>query len=243
VRSQTVSEDISNSTESKAGGAVGVTANTPAQGGDKPATAPATGGEQRPSSITESNRKNRTTSYEIGRVVTNVSRQPGSVKSLTASVFIAERGVGADGKPLKRTAEEMQALRQIVINALGLHAAPGQSVDSLVSLQETAFQTEPINQQIQKIQSETRVQGWIETASRYIAIGVAAIVLLVFWRMLKKQKIESVPMELLAEPPDATKRALSTNGMLSPELLNELIRQKPANIGTALRDWVAVKKN
>jgi flagellar M-ring protein FliF len=241
VRSQTVTEDISNSTEAKAGGAVGVTANTPTPGGDKPATA--TGGEQRPSSVTESNRKNRTTSYEIGRVVTNVSRQPGSIKSLTASVFIAERGVGADGKPLKRTAEEMQALRQIVINALGLHAAAGQSVDSLVSLQETAFQTEPIGQQIQKIQSETRVQGWIETASRYIAIGVAGIVLLVFWRMLKKQKIESVPMELLAEPPDATKRALQTNGMLSPELLNELIRQKPANIGTALRDWVAVKKN
>ena len=243
VRSQTVTEDVSNSTESKAGGAVGVTANTPAPGGDKPASSTGAGADQRPSSITESNRKNRTTSYEIGRVVTNVSRQPGSIKSLTASVFIAERGVGADGKPLKRTAEEMQALRQIVINALGLHAAPGQSVDSLVSLQETAFQTEPINQQIQKIQSETRVQGWIETASRYIAIGVAAIVLLVFWRMLKKQKIESVPMELLAEPPDATKRALSTNGMLSPELLNELIRQKPANIGTALRDWVAVKKN
>ena len=241
VRSQTVTEDISNSSEAKAGGAVGVTANTPAPGGDKPAAA--SGGEQRPSSVTESNRKNRTTSYEIGRVVTNVSRQPGSIKSLTASVFIAERGVGADGKPLKRTAEEIQALRQIVINALGLHANAGQSVDSLVSLQETAFQTEPIGQQIQKIQSETRVQGWIETASRYIAIGVAAIVLLVFWRMLKKQKIESVPMELLAEPPDATKRALQTNGMLSPELLNELIRQKPANIGTALRDWVAVKKN
>ena len=241
VRSQTVTEDVSSSTESKAGGAVGVSANTPNAPGDKAPTAPS--GEQRPSAVTDTNRKNRTTSYEIGRVVTNVSRQPGTVKNLTASVFIAERGVGADGKPLKRTAEEMQALRQIVINALGLHASAGQSVDSLVSLQETAFQVEPINQQIQKIQSETRVQGWIETASRYIAIGVASLVLLVFWRMLKKQKLESVPMELLAEPPDATKRALQTNGMLSPELLNELIRQKPANIGTALRDWVAVKKN
>jgi hypothetical protein len=25
--------------------------------------------------------------------------------------------------------------------------------------------------------------------------------------------------------------------------LNELIRQKPVNIGTALKDWVAVRKN
>lgn len=243
VRSQTISEDISNSSEAKAGGTVGVTANTPgAQPGKNAATGPEDQ-QQRPTSVTESNRKNRTTSYEIGRVVTNVTRQPGSIKSLSASVFIAERGVGADGKPIKRTTEELQALRQIVINALGLHADNGRSVDSLVSIQETAFQTEPITQQIQKIQSETRVQGWIESASRYVAMGVAAIVLLVFWRMLKKQKIEPVPMELLAEAPDPTKRALQSNRGLTPELLNELIRQKPANIGTALREWVAVKKN
>lgn len=239
VRSQTVTEDVSNSTETKAGGPVGVAANTP----DKNGAAPSTADQNRPASLTETNRKNRTTSYEIGRVVTNVTRQPGTIKSLTASVFIAERGVAADGKPMRRSAEEMQALRQIVINALGLRASDSRTVDSLVSLQETAFQAEPISQQIEKIQNETRVQGWLETASRYIAIGVAAIVLLVFWRMLKKQKIEPVPMELLAEAPDPTKRALQTNGALSPEILNELIRQKPANVGTALRDWVAVKKN
>jgi flagellar M-ring protein FliF len=26
---------------------------------------------------------------------------------------------------------------------------------------------------------------------------------------------------------------------VTPELLNELIRQKPANVGVALRDWVS----
>ena len=85
-----------------------------------------------------------------------------------------------------------------------------------------AFQTEPVSQQIQQIQSETRVQGWLETASRYVAVLIAAVVLFVFWKMLKKQSIEPVPMELLAEPPDATKRALQTNGALSPELLDRI---------------------
>lgn len=235
VRSQTVTEDISNSTEARGGGTVGISANTP----DKAATNDA----PKPSNSTESNRKNRTTSYEIGRSVTNVTRQPGSIRNLTASVFVAERGVGPDGKPLKRSSEELQSLRQIVVNALGLKAAPGQSTDALVSLQEMAFQVEPVSQQIQQIQSETRVQGWLETASRYVAVLVSVVVLFVFWKMLKKQSVEPVPMELLAEPPDATKRALQTNGTLSPELLTELIRQKPANIGTALRDWVAVKKS
>jgi flagellar M-ring protein FliF len=235
VRSQTVTEDLTNSTEARNGGIVGTSANTP----DKNEST----AEPRPTAVSESNRKNRTTTFEIGRSVTNVTRQPGTVRNLTASVFIAERGVAADGKPLKRTTEELQALRQIVINALGLKAAPGQSVDSMVSLQEIAFQTEPIAQQIQQIQTETRVQGWIETASRYIAVLIAAAVLFIFWKTLKKQKLEAVPMELLSAPPDAAQRALQNNGVLTPELLTELIRQKPANIGTALRDWVAVKKN
>jgi flagellar M-ring protein FliF len=235
VRSQTVTEDLTNSTEARAGGTVGIAANTPDRN-DAPA-------ETKPTSVSETNRKNRTTTFEIGRSVTNVTRQPGTVRNLSASVFIAERGVAADGKPNKRTPEEIQALRQIVINALGVKAAPGQSVDSLVSLQEIAFQTEPIAQQIQQIQTETRVQGWIETGSRYIAMLIAAAVFFIFWKTLKKQKIEPVPMELLTAPPDATQRALQNNGVLTPELLTELIRQKPANIGTALRDWVAVKKN
>ncbi|MGC4072168.1 MAG: flagellar basal-body MS-ring/collar protein FliF [Nibricoccus sp.] len=235
VRSQTVTEDLTNSTEARNGGTVGISANTP----DKSA-APA---EARPTAVSETNRKNRSTTFEIGRSVTNVTRQPGTVRNLTASVFIAERGVAADGKPMKRTPEELQALRQIVINALGLKASPGVSVDSLVSLQEIAFQTEPIAQQIQQIQTETRVQGWIETASRYVAVLIAAVVLFIFWKTLKKQKLEVVPMELLSAPPDAAQRALQNNGVLTPELLTELIRQKPANIGTALRDWVAVKKS
>jgi flagellar M-ring protein FliF len=36
---------------------------------------------------------------------------------------------------------------------------------------------------------------------------------------------------------------MPVQGAITPELLNELIRQKPANIGVALRDWAAAKKN
>ncbi len=137
----------------------------------------------------------------------------------------------------------MQALRQIVLNALGIKAAAGQSLDALVSLQEVPFQTEPVSAKIEQIQSATRVQGWIDGASRYVAVAVAAFVLLIFWKMLGKQKPESVPVELLASMPRDSQRQLQGANALTPELLNELIKQKPANVGTALRDWVAVKKS
>ena len=156
-------------------------------------------------------------------------------------------GAAADAKPAAqpRTPEEMQALRQIVMNALGLRLAPGQAPETLVSLQEVPFQTEPVSQQIAAIQTETRVQSWIETGSRYFAVIVALGVFYVFWRILKKQQLEPVPVELLSDMPTRIQRgAYQLNGgSLTPELLNELIRQKPANIGNALRDWVNVKKN
>jgi flagellar M-ring protein FliF len=247
VRSQTVTQDASNSAEQRAsGGAVGVSANIPEKAaGNEPAS--------RPTSTSEQKRENRTTTYEINRVTTNTVRNPGTVKSVTAAVFIAPRAAAvapaatAAGTPApeaavaKRTPEELNALRQLVLNALGLKAAAGQSLDSLVSLQEVPFQAaERIPAQIEAIQSESRWQGWVESASRWAAVGLAGVVFLFFLRMLSKQKIEPVPVEVLSLPPDAMGRALPNgSGAVTPEMLNQLIRHKPANISAALRDWVA----
>jgi len=227
---------------------VGVSANVP----DKnPGTE-----SSRPVSNSEQNRKNRTTTYEINRTTLNTTRSPGTVKSLTAAVFIAPRPtapVPVDPKaaaapapaPQKRTPEELTALRQIVVNALGLKLAPGQSPDALVSLQEMPFQAaEAVPAQIATIEKENRWQGWIEASSRWAAVLGAGLVLLVFWRMLARQKPEAVPIEVLSLSPESvTRGGIQSNNAVTPDLLNDLIRQKPANIGVALRDWVSAGAN
>ncbi len=240
VRSQTITEDMNNSAEARAtGGATGVSANVPEKSAGNTEA-------DRPVSSSEQNRKSRVTSYEINRNTTSVTRNPGTVRGLTAAVFVAPRPAaapGPDGTPAPatpRTVEEINALRQVVMNALGLKAAPGQSVDSIVTLQELAFQVnDSLPAQIQAIQDENRLQGWIETASRWVAVVAALVILLVFARMLSRQKPEPVPVEVLSMSPDAAARSLPNSQSVTPELLNELIRQKPANIGLALRDWVA----
>jgi flagellar M-ring protein FliF len=250
VRSQTITEDTTTSQESRAtGGAVGVSANVPEKVAGVGETA-------KPVSTSDQSRKNRTTAYEINRTTTATTRNPGTVRNVTAAVFIAPRlapaapaapaapgaAPAAPVEPVvqKRSAEELNALRQIVVNALGLKAAAGQSLDALVSLQETPFQaSERIPEQIAAIQSEGRMQGWVEAASRWAAVAGAGIVLLIFLRMLSKQKPEPVPVEVLSLSPDAASRALPNSNTVTPELLNELIRQKPANVGVALRDWVS----
>lgn len=246
IRSQTVTEDVSNSSESRtAGGVTGVSANVPEKNIPTDSNAP------RPISVSDQNRKNRTTNYEINRTTTSTTRSPGTIKNVTAAVFVATRSAppaaaaggaapATETAVQKRTPEELNALRQIVINALGLHIPAGQSLDSVVSLQEMPFQAaEPIPAQIAAIEKESRWQGWLEAGSRWAAMLGAAAVLLVFWRMLSRQKPEPVPVEVLSMPPEAAARALPNTHAVTPDLLNDLIRQKPANVGAALRDWVS----
>lgn len=248
VRSQTQTDDITNSTEARSGGgATGVSANVPEKAAGAPETA-------RPISTSEQQRKNRTTTYEINRTTTSVTRNPGTVKNVTAAVFIAPRlaapAPSAAGTPgaapaapsvQRRSAQELEGLRQVVVNALGLKPVPGQPLEAIVSLQEMEFQTmEPSVAQLRAATTaQPAWQTYLELASRWAAFAGAAVVLLVFWRMLARQKPEPVPIEVLSLSPESAARALPNANNVTPELLNELIKQKPANIGLALRDWVS----
>ena len=236
VRSQTITEDTTNTTESRTGGVVGVTANVP----DKTAATDTA----KPTSTNEQSRKNRTTTYEINRTTTNTVRTPGAMKNLTAAVFIAQRAAGADGQAAKRTADELTALRQLVINALGVHAAAGQSLDNIVSLQEMPFQI-PRDLRPGGADPEGDARGNLARdrqplCRRRRRPGRARVC---SGGCSRHQKPEPVPVELLTESPVNGQRGMPAQGTITPELLNELIRQKPANIGVALRDWATVKKN
>jgi flagellar M-ring protein FliF len=239
VRTRTDTVDSTSSSETRgSAAAVGVSANVPEK-------AVAVENTNRPLSTNEQNRKNSSVSYEINRTTTSVTRAPGTIKNVTASVFIAPRPApaAAEGAPPapapKRTADELNTLRQVVVNALGLKLGAGQSLESVVALQETAFAAESVADQVQSIAQDNRLQGWLEVGSRWVAVLGAGLVLAVFVLMLRRQKPEPVPVEILALPGEISPRALQPGTAATPELLNRLIREKPANIGTALRDWVA----
>lgn len=242
VRQQTQTDDTTNSSESRAaGGAAGVSANIPEKSQGVVT-------ETRPVNVSEQNRKNKTITYEINKVTTNTTRNPGTVRSVTAAVFVAARpaaatpageGKAAEPAASRRTPQELEALRQIVVNALGLKPAAGQSLEALVSLQEVVFQgAERAPASLEAATGENRLQEWHGVAVRWAGVAGAVLVLLVFWRLLLRQRPEPIPVEVLSLQPDAQTRALNSPNTVTAELLNELIRQKPANVGVALRDWV-----
>jgi flagellar M-ring protein FliF len=241
VRSQTNTEDNSASAEGRSGGAVGTAANVPGEVG---ATA-AAGAGAAPQNRTEQTRKNRTTNYEINSTRTSITRTPGSIRSITAAVFLNQRmgGDAANPQPQPRTPAELTTLRQLVVNALGVKLAPGLTAENVVALQEVAFPAEPLVAQAEQLRQQNRWQPYADTALRFLPVLAAAALVLFFLRRLGREKPEAVPVELLRELPSSEQRALGGSpGSVTPELINELIRQKPTNVGTALRDWVAINK-
>ena len=241
VRSQTSTEDSSASSEATGGGAVGTAANVPAEA----AAAGGAAGGAAPTR-TEQNRKNRTTAYEINSTRTSITRSPGTVRSITAAVFLNQRlgGDAANPQPQPRSPEELNALRQLVLNALGVKLAAGQTVENVVALQEVAFPAEPLVAQAEQIRQQNKLQPYIDTGVKLLPLVAAGVLIIFFLRRLGREKPEAVPVELLRElPASEQQRALTAaSGSITPELINELIRQKPTNVGTALRDWVAINK-
>lgn len=225
LRSETTVDDTTKTKEgdSSAGSTtVGVTSNVPANGGKT--NSPAEG------KTSEQTRKTKTNAYEINRVTTNTVKNPGAVTRLTAAVFIASKAAA-------RKPEELESLRKMVVNALGIKADGAQDVAPTVTLEEVAFEG--------KTDNAVKSHAWTDifyNSGDLLRNGFSAILALAifgyFIRMLKRVKPDAIPIEILGKNGKNGHAPGGTSGPVSAEMLNELIRQKPENVGAVLRGWM-----
>jgi flagellar M-ring protein FliF len=138
--------------------------------------------------------------------------------------------VAAKAQP--RKPEELEALRTMVVNALGIKNDAGKEANRTVTLQETTFEGQP--------ETKTNYMDMVYSNSdllRSVFACLLAFGLLGFFlRMLKRSKPDEIPVELLRSESETS---VSSGPVITAEVLNELIRQKPANVGAALRGWMA----
>ena len=220
----------------------GATANAPA---------PAAGGDANGAKkVSDSNKKNKTTQFEINKIITNAVKAPGSVKMLTVAVLVApdpvvEREKDAARKEKLRE-DRKSMLRGVVANALGVAQ---KDIKSNVSIEEMPFQSTPKEEQ-GMVELLTRNSDLLRDAG---AILVAVILFVAFMRMLKRTKPDEIPMEMLtAQAETEAMQALpggrsgggsAGSGLTMPQpitvdLINDMIRRKPENVGAALRSWM-----
>jgi len=242
VRTETTQDDssVTNKTEPSAQ-PVGTTANINAEaGGNK-------SGEN-----TEMTKKNKSTNFEINKVVTNSVKAPGSVSRLSATVMVAPTAdiLAAKDPAKKQTLVDARKamLLPVVANALGIKATPA-LLKELVSIEvaDKDFYRAPDN------------SSWMDSVSQNSdllrdagAVLVAVILFVAFVRMLGKTKPDEIPMEMLSSQVDTEAQGSLTNGKASSsgftqpvtvELINDMIRRKPENIGAALQNWMSADKS
>jgi len=226
VRSQTTTEEQKQSDERKpsqvAGAASNIAENSETTGAAEAVTS------------TTGVVKDRNTQYEINSSTVETVQAPGDVERLSAAVFVAQQRDPATGNPTPRSEEELQNLRQMVANVLGLD--PASPIDSLITVRETSFSYAEELQNVPEPSIMEQVVEYSDIIRNVIALAVAIGMFMVFVRMLKRYRPEPVTMQPVQEVSSSeTKQVAPT---ITPELLNDLIASKPENVGTALQDWV-----
>lgn len=234
LRRQTSREELSTSTQ-PGGGVASLEVNE----GDSAV---------RTSNPTESSEeaRDREQAYEIDRVVTNTIEGPGKVRRLTASVFIAStvRAPAEEGgEPLveSRTPEQMESLRAMVANALGIPL--DDPVAGSVAIEEVVFDMPIGPEMLAASAGGFEPMQLLQFGKEIVGGIIALIIFLVFLNLLKRSSRESSLLEHMAQTRRTSRSGvdLGETEMVTPELLNELIRQKPENAAATLRNWLSGK--
>jgi flagellar M-ring protein FliF len=221
IRTETTTDDttVTNETENPQSVETGAAGNTPGFRGEGP-------NAQKTLKSSEQSKKNKTSNFEINRITLNSVKGPGSIARVTAAVFVAT-------KAQPRTPAEIDGLRRMVANAIGIKGED-KELAKIVTLEEVSFETpaEP------KTGVADMVFAHPDLLKNGIAVGIALILFVVFLRMLKGAKPDEIPTQLLEAQRSAQLEGAAA-GPVTPDMLNDMIRQKPENVGLALRDWMS----
>jgi len=238
VRKENTQEDQVVSTETSKQQVVGEEANT--NGGNQ--------NSSRDDLLSNSNetRKNKDTTYEISRTTIETVRNPGEIQDLTAAVFLALRFVdNGQGvlEPQPRTEDEIERIQMMVVNALGVTYETEDELNRKVSIEESEFAANPLAENM-AVGGGFSLPILMDSMRSLLAIVVSVVMLLFFFRMIRSAANSVDRMEILPPEEGGERSDGGSSGNprditpgISPELLNELIKQNPDKVSSALKNW------
>jgi len=229
-RMTTLNDETVDSMSSANGGVAGVTSNLGTETNTTASGAPLT---------SHTKKKITNNQYEINKTTSNLTQLAGGIKRVSAAVFIAARydGAGAARKVAPRPKDELDKLKRIVQNALGV-AATGEGAGE-IALEEMPF-NDPIADVAQDMGKQEKKQFWWNQLQNLIYPGLALVVFIVFWRVLKKTPVEQIPIgvsvgELTDNGPGGRRRT----GGVTAEAFSQFVRENPDNMTQAIQNWLS----
>lgn len=245
IRTQTKNdENNDSSTSSGANGPAGISSNTSTETN-------ATQTASAPVNNTKNRKTTSTVEYEVGKSTSSVIQAAGGIKRLTTAVTIAARfeGEGADRKVTPRTPEELEKLRRIVQNAVGTDNTRGDQI----ALEELPFNDQFATEITRELDQQQKHQFWWDLARNgaYPALGILALIILVV--LFKRTPVQEIPIGVPVGRIVNGKANGNGNGngnghgdwtrepqpgVVTIDVLNRLVKENPANMTQAIREWM-----
>ncbi len=249
MRTSVINDENTDSATMNNGGAPGLAANSNTDGSNAnagtnaPAPAPAT-----PLNSSHTHKKVTNASYEINKTTSNILQAAGGLKRISSAVFVAQKfeGKGADRKAVPRTPEELLKIRRIVQSALGIQESGDANRKDEITLEEMPFNDQVSAELTQQFDQQEKGRYWMDLLQKAIYPAGAVIILFLFWRALKRVKMDEIPLGVPIGNGNGNGNGhhnkSGSPGIVTVEVLNQLIRENPANMSQAVRTWLTRSK-
>jgi flagellar M-ring protein FliF len=245
VKQSTITDDqIDTQQAQQTGGVPGVQTN--AASGETNVVATAA-----PTTVNKTRKKQTENKYEINKSTSTLAQGAGGVTRVTAAVFVAQQmtGTGTNRVAVPRKPEELEKLKRIVQSALG--AREGADSQDVVTLEEMPFNDTQIVEMVKQLETQEKRQMWIETAKTLMYPALALGALAFFWRAFKRTPNENIPIGIPlgdgamdgVRNGNGSQRNGKTPGVVTVDVLNQLIRENPDNMTQAIRGWMTTGNN
>lgn len=215
---------------------------------------------------TSKTRKKKTTSnYELNRTTSTLAQAAGHVRRLSAAVFIAARfkGTGSDRKIDPRDDKEIEKLRRTVQSAIGIMETGDTNRQDQLTLEEMPFEEDGAAEVNRQMEKDTRQRFYLDLG-RNVGFGLLGLgMLIAFWKLMNRpadQDLLNPTAKAAADKEAATaegeKEGNGSNipvfpgrkkapgpGVVTVDMLNELIRENPEGMTQAVRSWLTRGSN
>jgi flagellar M-ring protein FliF len=242
VRTQTKNDQNTDSSTTTSSSPVGISANTTT-------TTNSTQTAAAPVNNTQNHTTTSTVEYEIGKTTSSMVQAAGGIKRLDASVTVAAQfqGTGDDRKIVTRSPEDLKKLQDIVSSAVGIDTTRGDTI----ALEELPFNNDFATEVTKELNQQQKTDFWVTLARNavYPALGIVALFILL--RLFKRTPVQEIPIGVPVGRLIAKHNGNGNGnghgkfgefepqpGVVTVDVLNRLIKENPANMTQAIRDWM-----
>ncbi len=231
VRSTTENEETTDS--------LTATSGAPAPGIDSNTTGDTNTVASVPQNNNRTRKKVKTVQNEMAKKTSDIVQAAGKVKQLSAAVFLASRmqGTGTNRVAQTRTKEELDKLKKIVQTALGI-TSPND-----ITVEEYPFNDQLSQEVTQTIQKDQRMQFILRIVETSLYPIAGLIVFAMLWRTFKRAPDLDIPIGVPVGDGESQSTVTANAragapGVVTVDVLNQLIRENPQNMTQAIRGWM-----